>query len=258
MRTRQGETIDVSVSAAPLGSPDEAAGMIALFTDVTLQKATKRDLAVTVAKLSEMLDGSITAIAKIVEARDPYTAGHQERVAALATAIAAEMGLDDDFCNGIRMAGLIHDIGKVYVPAEILTKPRTLNDVEFALIKMHPEVAYDVLASIDFPWPIADYIVQHHERLNGSGYPHGIAGDDILRGSKILAVADVVEAMSSHRPYKVAAGLDAALEEIERNSGKLYDPEATVACIRLFRERGFVLPQTDSSPEILVATPGSP
>ncbi len=241
--TRVGDSIEVSVSADRLAEQGDSTGIIALFTDITDQQATKRDLAESIEKLSHMVDGTITAIAKIIEARDPYTSGHQERVAALSAAIAAEMGYDQDFVDGVRIAGLIHDIGKIYVPAEILTKPRLLTEVEFGLVKMHPQVAYDVLASIDFPWPIADYVIQHHERLNGSGYPAGLSDGEILPGSKILAVADVLEAMSSHRPYKVASGIDAALEELESHTSTLYDEPAAHACIRLFRERGYQLPE---------------
>lgn len=237
---RDGRLVDVSLSAARLG-PGPSEGMLALLTDITAQKETQSDLARSVQKLSEMMNGTVAAIAKIVEARDPYTSGHQERVAELAEAIAIEMGFDADTCAGIRMAGMIHDIGKVYVPAEILTKPRRLTDVEFNLVKMHPEVAYDVLSSIDFPWPVATYVIQHHERLDGSGYPHGLTTDEILPGSRILAVADVVEAMSSHRPYKLALGIDVALEEISARAGTAYDADVASACERLFNARGFTL-----------------
>lgn len=198
--------------------------------------------------LMAMVSGTVRAIAKLAEARDPYTSGHQERVAAIASAIAADLGNDLHYCEGIRIAGLVHDIGKIYVPAEILTKPRRLTNVEFAIIKMHPEVAHDVLSGIEFPWPVADFVIQHHERMDGSGYPNGLAGDDILVGSRILAVADVVEAMSSHRPYKVAAGLDAALDEIAANAGTFYDAQVASACLRLFREQGYEIPAaTDSA-----------
>jgi len=247
--TRDGTPLEVAVSADRMLDEDPP-GSIALFADITEQQATKRDLARTVSKLSEMVDGTITAIAKIVEARDPYTAGHQERVAALAAAIANELGHDGDFTDGVRIAGLIHDIGKIYVPAEILTKPRRLTEVEFSMVQMHPQVAYDVLASIDFPWPVADYVIQHHERLDGTGYPHGLSAEDILTGSRILAVADVVEAMSSHRPYKVAAGIDAALAEISDGRETRYDREAVDACVRLFRERSYRLPDV-STPDSL-------
>jgi len=146
------------------------------------------------------------------------------------------------------MAGLLHDIGKIYVPAEILTKPRRLTEVEFNIVKLHPEVAYDVLAPIEFPWPIAEYIYQHHERADGSGYPLGIKDDAIVDGARILAVADVVEAMSSHRPYKLAVGLDAALDEIDSNAGILYDRDVAVACLQLFRVHHYVIPESSSSP----------
>ncbi len=198
--------------------------------------------------LTALVDGTIQAIAKLVEARDPYTSGHQERVADLGAMIAAEMGFDEDFQRGIRMAGLLHDIGKIYVPAEILTKPRRLTDVEFNIIKLHPEVAYDVLSPIEFPWPIADYVYQHHERMNGSGYPLGLGGEDIVMGARILAVADVVEAMSSHRPYKAAIGLEPALDEIEANAGTLYDGDAARACLNLFRVRSYEIPPATTTP----------
>ncbi|MDP2181398.1 MAG: response regulator [Actinomycetota bacterium] len=239
-RAKDGHLVEVSVSAAPFpGEGDD--GLLAIITDVTLQHATKDDLEATIERLSNMMEGTVNAIAKIVEARDPYTSGHQERVAALAEGIAQEMGLPGDAVEGIRVAGLIHDIGKVYVPAEILAKPRRLTDVEFSIVKMHPEVAYDVLGAIEFPWPIATYVVQHHERLDGSGYLGALRGDSILLGSRILAVADVVEAMSSHRPYKVASGIDAALEEIESGAGSRYDEKAVRACVTRFRTRGLSL-----------------
>ncbi|MDA3935833.1 MAG: response regulator [Actinomycetota bacterium] len=211
---------------------------------------TRVDLETTVKQLSEMVDGAVTAIAKLVEARDPYTSGHQERVSALAETISRTMTGDESFTQGVRLAGLIHDIGKIYVPAEILSKPRRLTPAEFSLVKVHPQVAYDVLASIAFPWPIADYIVQHHERMDGSGYPNGLKGEDISLGGRILAVADVMEAMSSHRPYKVAAGIDAALDEIEKNSGHFYDSEVAAACVLVFTEQGFKFPDAAASPLI--------
>lgn len=192
--------------------------------------------------LRMLVEGTVAAIAKLAEARDPYTSGHQSRVAEIAYAIARELGHDDGFCEGVRIAGLIHDIGKINVPAKILTKPGGLTDLEYAIIKTHPQVAHDVLCSISFPWPIADYVVQHHERLDGSGYPQGLHGPEILLGSCIIAIADVVEAMSSHRPYKVAAGVDAALAEIERGAGTVYHLDAARACLTLFGERGFVVP----------------
>ncbi|MEN6358849.1 MAG: PAS domain S-box protein [Smithella sp.] len=190
-------------------------------------------------QLRKALGGTVLAIALVVESKDPYTAGHQRRVADISRAIATEMGLSPDRIEGIRMAGIIHDIGKVSVPAEILSMPRKLTDLEFSLIKTHAQSGYDILKDIEFPWPIARMVLEHHERMNGSGYPNGLTGDKLLPESRILAVADVVEAMATYRPYRAALGLSAALEEIAKNRGILYDPEAVDACLRLFREKGF-------------------
>jgi putative two-component system response regulator len=191
--------------------------------------------------LKKMLDGIIKAMARVVETRDPYTSGHQERVARLATAIAEEMGWTAEQMNVIRIAAIIHDLGKIYVPAEILTKPDKLNHLEFEIIKTHPAVGYEILKEIEFPWPIAEIIHQHHEKVNGSGYPRGLKSEDILMESRIICVADVVEAMASHRPYRPGHGIDAALEEISKNRGILFDPTVVDACIRIFREKGFKL-----------------
>ena len=186
------------------------------------------------AKLRRIMEGFIETISLTVEKRDPYTAGHQKRVALLAWEIAKEMGLPREEIEAVRMAGIVHDLGKIYVPAEILNKPGRLQDLEFALIKTHPQVGYDILKAIDFPWPLAEIVRQHHERLNGSGYPLGLKDEDILPAAKILAVADVVEAMASHRPYRPALSVEEALAEIEKNRGVLYDPAAVDACLRLF------------------------
>lgn len=185
------------------------------------------------------LEGTIGILSDTVEIRDPYTADHQRRVTTLACAIGAELGLSDEKAEGLRVASLLHDIGKMSIPAEILTKPTQLTEVEFKIIQGHPEVAYDLLDPIDFPWPIADIVIQHHERMDGSGYPHGLKGEEILLEARILAVSDVVEAMASHRPYRAALGIEAALEEIKNNAGNRYDPDAVDACIRLFEEDGF-------------------
>lgn len=193
--------------------------------------------------LTQMLTGTVHAIGKLTEARDPYTSGHQERVAAIAGAIAEKLGHDRHFCEGIRIAALLHDIGKIYVPAEILARPRRLTEVELGIVRMHPQVAYEVLTGIMFPWPVAEYVVQHHERLDGSGYPAGLSGDAILPGSRIIAVADVVEAIASHRPYKTAAGIAVALDEIDGNAGTLYDADVAAACIALFDKDGFGIPE---------------
>jgi PAS domain S-box-containing protein len=189
--------------------------------------------------LRQSLEQSIETIADTVEARDPYTAGHQRRVSELAMAIAREMGLPEEQINGIHLAGIIHDLGKIHVPAEILSKPGKLNDIEFQLIKMHPQAGYDILKHVKFPWPIADIVWQHHERLDGSGYPQGLKGDAILLESRIMAVADVVEAMSSHRPYRPGLGIDFALNEIVRGRDSAYDPVVVDACLKLFAEKRF-------------------
>jgi putative nucleotidyltransferase with HDIG domain len=188
------------------------------------------------------LEGTLRAVSRASETRDPYTFGHQHRVTDLALAIARELGLPDGGCEALRAAGLTHDIGKLGIPAEILSKPGTRAPIELALIREHPQTAHDILADVPFPGPVAEIVLQHHERLDGSGYPRALVGDQILREARILAVADVVEAMASHRPYRAARGLDAALGEIEQNAGRLYDSEAVEACIRLFRDKGYALP----------------
>jgi HD-GYP domain-containing protein (c-di-GMP phosphodiesterase class II)/DNA-binding LacI/PurR family transcriptional regulator len=199
----------------------------------------KKDLSRNLAKLRKAMSGFIEAIAQTVETRDPYTAGHQRRVADLASAIATEMKLSQDMIEGIRTAGLVHDLGKISVPAEILNKPGRLKEIEFNLIKSHPSVAYDILKTIDFPWPIALIVLQHHERLDGSGYPSGIYAKDIMIEAKVLSVADVVEAMASHRPYRPSLGIDQALEEITKNRGRFYDARVVDHCLRLFRVKGY-------------------
>ena len=186
--------------------------------------------------MHESLVGTVDAIARAVEARDPYTAGHQRRVASLASAIAKRMGMDDDRIEGIRMGATIHDIGKIQIPAEILTKPAKLTDIEYLLVQNHALVGYDILKDIKFPWPVADIAHQHHERIDGSGYPQGLKGEQICLEARIVAVADVVEAMASHRPYKQALGIDIALAEIKQNRGTLYDAEVADACLEVFAE----------------------
>ncbi len=202
-------------------------------------QAQKGDLSRNLSKLRKVMGGFIEAIAQTVETRDPYTAGHQRRVADLACAIATEMKLSRDMIEGIRTAGIVHDLGKISVPAEILNKPGRLKEIEFNLIKSHPNVAYDILKTIDFPWPIALIVLQHHERLDGSGYPAGLHAKDIMMEAKVLCVADVVEAMASHRPYRPALGIEHALEEIIKNRGLLYDSEVVDNCLRLFRIKGY-------------------
>jgi len=190
-------------------------------------------------KLQETLKGTIFALSSAIEMRDPYTAGHQLRTATLASAIAAEMGLDEDRIEGIRVGGVLHDIGKIYVPAEILCKPTTLTDIELSLIKTHAQMGYDILKNVEFPWPVARIALQHHERLDGSGYPQGLSGDVIIPEAKIMAVADVIETMSSHRPYRPALGMEKALLEIVNHKGTFFNPGAVEACERLIREKQF-------------------
>ena len=182
------------------------------------------------------LEATVGAIANTVEMRDPYTAGHQQRVARLAMAMARELHLSEHQILGLYLAGIIHDVGKINVPAEILNKPGTLSDIELQLIRTHAQTGYDIVKGVDFPWPIAAMILQHHERIDGSGYPAGLTGETILPEAKILAVADVVEAMMSHRPYRPALGVDAALAQIEKGKGRLFDPAAVDACRNLFRQ----------------------
>ncbi len=194
------------------------------------------------AQVRRTLDATVLTLSRTLEVRDPYTAGHQRRVADLARAIAQEMGLGLDRVEAIRMAGLLHDIGKIGVPAEILARPGSLSPTEMALVQTHCQVGYDILLPVEFPWPIHFYVLEHHERLDGSGYPANKKGDQILLESRVLAVADVVEAMASHRPYRPALGIEKALSTIEEEQGKTLDPDVVRACLRLFRDKGYRLP----------------
>ncbi len=212
---------------------------LTVIHDITKHKGVEDQLRATLEKLRHAMNGTIQAISMILETRDPYTAGHQRRVSDLARSIAVDMGLSAEQIDAIRIAGILHDIGKIAVPAEILTKPTSLTPAEFELIKSHSRVAYDILKTVDFPWAIAEIVHQHHERLNGSGYPQGLKGDHILIEAKILAVADVTEAMVSDRPYRAARSLEVALNELSQYKGILFDPKATDVCVRLFKEKGF-------------------
>jgi len=211
----------------------------ALRAEITERKRVEEELKQTTEKLLNSLEGAVQAIARIVEIRDPYTAGHQRRVTQLACAIARKMGFSQDQLGALHMAGLIHDVGKVHVPAEILANPDGLSEAEFSILKTHPFVGYEILKTIEFPWPIAQIVYQHHERMDGSGYPLGLSGEDILLEARILALADVVEAMSSHRPYRAALGIDKALSEITQKKAVLYDAKVVDTCLWLFTEGSF-------------------
>jgi putative nucleotidyltransferase with HDIG domain len=189
--------------------------------------------------LRKIFEQTVNALSSAVGKRDPYTTDHQRRVTALACAMAQQMGLNEEQINGLRLAGMLHDIGKLAVPSEILSKPTRLSEAEFAIIKTHPGVASEILRAVEFPWPIADIVLQHHERIDGSGYPNGLAGDDILLETRILSVADVVEAISSHRPYRPAHSLEYTLAEISKYRGVTYDPKAVDVCLRLFQNKDF-------------------
>ena len=217
----------------------DIAGTVSFVTDVTDRKLAEDALESSAAQLRRTVEGSVLAMGQVVETRDPYTAGHERRVSELAVAIAAEMAIGAADLDGLRMAALIHDVGKVAVPAEILSKPGRLSEVEFSLIKQHAQAGYDILRAIEFQQPVAEMVLQHHERLDGSGYPGGLLGEDTLLESRILAVADVVEAMSSHRPYRPALGMEVALGEIRENAGMKYDAEVAAACLRVVEEQGF-------------------
>lgn len=210
-----------------------------LRREVDHRRQVQQELQESLNYLKKIMGGTVMAIAMTVEKRDPYTSGHQHRVAELARAIGREMGLSMDRIEGLGIASAIHDIGKISLPAEILTKPSQLSSLEMSLIQAHSQAGYDILKSVEFPWPVAQIVLQHHERLNGTGYPQGLAGDDILKEALIVGVADVVETMSSHRPYRPSMGLDKALAEISAKKGILYDPDAVEACITLMEEKHF-------------------
>jgi HD-GYP domain-containing protein (c-di-GMP phosphodiesterase class II) len=250
-----------SVALVPLQTEDEIIGLLQLndhrrkrFTmemihffeglgasigiALTRMRAAK-ELDTILANLRRAISTTIKVMVSAVEIRDPYTSGHQTRSADLARAIATEMGLSQDKIEAIRMAGSIHDIGKLSIPAEILSKPTKLTNIEFSLIKEHARRGYEMLKDVESPWPLAEIIHQHHERMDGSGYPRNLKGDEILMEARILAVSDVVESMASHRPYRPALGIEAALEEIGKNKGILYDVAVADTCLSLFREKGF-------------------
>jgi len=239
---KKGEAINVEISAFPVkDKTGKVKQIIHVSRDITDRKKVEEQLKDALQSLRKALGGTIEVIALTVEMKDPFTAGHQKRVANLARAIATEMKLPPEQIDGIRIAGAIHDIGKISVPSEILSKPSQLSTIEFEIIRNHPSAGYQILKEIDFPWPVAKIILQHHERINGSGYPAGITGKDIVLEAKVLAVADVVEAMASHRPYRPALAINKALKEVSQNKGTLYDEQAVNACLRLFTKKNFKL-----------------
>lgn len=240
---KSGEERIFDISGAPnKDTSGNVVGIVGTFKDITDLRRSEAELQISFNKLKLAMNSTIDAISHIVESRDPYTAGHQKRVSALATAIAELMNMPEDQIDKVRMGSLIHDIGKIHIPSEILTKPGRLSNIEYEMMKAHPEIGYKILKSVDFIPPIAQMVYQHHERMDGSGYPLGIYREEILLEARIIAVADTVEAMASHRPYRPAIGLNKALDVIRESRGKLYDAQVVDCCLSLFNEQGFQFP----------------
>jgi HD-GYP domain-containing protein (c-di-GMP phosphodiesterase class II) len=217
--------------------------VLGVLQDITDRRLNEERVREYVERLERSIMSTVQAISHMVDLRDPYTSGHERRVGELAAAIGAEIGFSEHQVTGLRIAGNVHDVGKIAVPAEILSKPTRLSAAEFAIVKTHAQQGYEILKDIEFPWPIALAVWQHHERLDGSGYPQGLQGEAICLEARILAVADVVESMSTHRPYRPALGIEAAFAELRAQSGTRYDPAIVDACIRLFHNKGFRLPE---------------
>jgi len=242
---KDGEIVWVNITVSPLWKQGETPGCnMIVVEDIAERKHAEEQLQHTLDSLRKAVNTTIQAMVSAVDVRDPYTAGHQIRSADLARAIVTEMGLPQEKIDAIRMAGTIHDIGKLSIPAEILSKPTKLLEIEFSLIKEHARRGFEMLKDVESPWPLAEIVYQHHERMDGSGYPRKLKGEEILIEARILAVADVVEAMASHRPYRPGLGIDTALNEIERNRGIFYDNAVADACLKLFREKGFQFAET--------------
>jgi len=239
LRRKDGLYVDVETKASIICRDGRPYAVQGIGRDITERKRAQKQLEESLEKLGRLLNGTIQAMALMVEKRDPYTAGHQKRVSELALAMAAEMALPSDQIEEIGIAAVIHDIGKISIPSEVLCRPGRLEDCELSLLKEHSKIGYEILKEIEFLGPIAQIVYQHHERIDGSGYPQGLAGEEILMGARILGVADVVEAMVSHRPHRPAHTIEKALEEISQNKGIRYDPASVEACIRLFTERSF-------------------
>jgi PAS domain S-box-containing protein len=241
LKAKNGHDVFVETVGSVIKREGRPYAVQGIARDITDRKRAEEELQRTLESLRKSFGATIQAMVSAVESRDPYTAGHQIRSANLARCIATEMGLPKEKIEGIRMAGSIHDIGKLSIPAEILSKPTKLTNIEFSLIKEHSQKGYEMLKDVESPWPLAEIVYQHHERMDGTGYPRNLKGEDILLEARILAVADVVESMASHRPYRPAIGIKAALEEIEKNKGIFYDDAVADACLRLFRDKGFQL-----------------
>ncbi len=233
-----GKSVDVEVTAIPITYQGKPASQV-VFWDITSRKQVEENIQSNLDKLNKTLKGTVDALSSAVETRDPYTAGHQKEVAKIACAVAEEMGLPEDLIEGLRVASLLHDIGKIKIPAEILSKPALLTDIEYELIKTHPQAGHEILKTISFPWPVGKIVLQHQERMDGSGYPNSLRGDEICMEARILGVVDVVEAMCSHRPYRSSRGIEKAIAEIKQNRGKLYDPAVVDACLRLIKKEKY-------------------
>jgi putative nucleotidyltransferase with HDIG domain/PAS domain S-box-containing protein len=229
----------VSIINLPRPGEKDIDGCYYSYLDLTNLKQQEERLQKNLDEIKKAFRQTVEVLSATTEARDPYTAGHQERVAALSVAIAKEMGQDEVFCEGIYLAAMVHDIGKIAIPAEILSKPTRLSKIEMALIQTHCKEAFEILRRADFPWRLAKAALQHHERLDGSGYPEALKGEEILLEARIIGVADTLEAMSSHRPYRPAQGIEAAFDEVQGHRGTKYDPEVVDACLKVFR-RGFM------------------
>ena len=227
-----GKKIWFQTTKVPLDSPDVPEVLLGVHVDITALKNSFH-------RLQELMEEIVNGLVLAVEKRDPYTAGHQRRVSLLANAIAVKMGLEKNRADGLRIAAIVHDIGKINVPAEILSKPGKLSNAEFELIRIHPQAGFEILSTINFPWPVAEIVLQHHEKVDGSGYPNGLKGDEIYLEARIIAVADLVEAFVSHRPYRPALGIDYALKEINLQKGILFDKDVVEACLELFKNNEF-------------------
>lgn len=243
MQRGEGGQITLGLHAKLLTWDDGLPATIVIVEDITERKRNEAQIAAYVQQLEGSMKATLQAVSNMVELRDPYTAGHERKVGIIAEQIALQMGWSATRCEMLELAGLVHDIGKIAVPSEILSKPSRLSPMEMELVKMHPQAGYDILKDVPFPMPVAEIILQHHERMDGSGYPRGLKGDEIMPEARVLAVADVLESMSAHRPYRPAQGIDAALAEIEAGSGRLYDPEVVQAAVRLLRDQGYQLPE---------------